>query len=236
MSLFVSAGKHRRPSTTRRRLTKATVAAVAAPVAIGVAAPASHAASTSTWDRVAQCESGGNWHINTGNGFYGGLQFTQQTWAGYGGTAYASRADLASKSAQIAVAEKVLAGQGWGAWPVCSARANARADHSGAAAVSAPATRSTQAASRSHTRKALPYHYKTTTKHHTTKYYAAPTRHRTGTHRAAAPAHGNYTVRPGDTLSRLAATRGTSWRQLWKANPQIVNPDLIYVGQKLLLP
>jgi resuscitation-promoting factor RpfA len=222
MSLLKSAGKHRKPSTTQRRVAKAMVAgAVAGPVAVGVAAPAGQAASLSTWDRVAQCESGGNWHINTGNGFYGGLQFTQGTWAGHGGTAYAPRADLASKSAQIAVAEKVLAGQGWGSWPVCSVRANARGDHSGAAAVSAPATRSTSAASRSHTRTALPYR-------HTA---------RTGTHRAtAATVHGNYTVRPGDTLSGLAATRGTNWRQLWKANPQIVNPDLIYAGQKLLLP
>jgi resuscitation-promoting factor RpfB len=78
---------------------------------------------TAVWDRVAQCESGGNWAINTGNGFYGGLQFTNSTWAAFGGTAYASRADLASKAQQIAIAKKVLASQGPGAWPVCSVRA-----------------------------------------------------------------------------------------------------------------
>src|SRR4051812_29486753 len=80
------------------------------------------AASGSTWDRIAQCESGGNWSINTGNGFSGGLQFTPSTWRAYGGAAYASSAYKASRSAQIAVAERVLASQGWGAWPACSAK------------------------------------------------------------------------------------------------------------------
>jgi LysM repeat protein len=83
-------------------------------------------ASGSVWDRVAACESGGNWSINTGNGYYGGLQFTQSTWNANGGQSYASRADLASRSQQIAVAKNVLASQGWGAWPVCSVKAGAR--------------------------------------------------------------------------------------------------------------
>jgi Transglycosylase-like domain len=74
------------------------------------------------WDAIAQCESGGNWSINTGNGYYGGLQFTQQTWEAYGGLTYAPRADLASRAAQIAVAEKVYAAGGLGAWPVCGAQ------------------------------------------------------------------------------------------------------------------
>lgn len=85
-------------------------------------APA-QAASLSTWDKVAACESSGNWKINTGNGYYGGLQFSASTWAAYGGRQFASRADLASKAAQITVAERVLTGQGPGAWPVCGARA-----------------------------------------------------------------------------------------------------------------
>lgn len=85
-------------------------------------APA-QAASVSTWDKVAACESSGDWHINTGNGFYGGLQFTSSTWAAYGGRAYAPRADLATKHEQIMIAEKVLKGQGPGAWPVCSVKA-----------------------------------------------------------------------------------------------------------------
>jgi hypothetical protein len=71
------------------------------------------------WDAVARCESGGNWSINTGNGFYGGLQFTPSTWLAFGGAAYAPRADLATRAQQIAVAEKVLAVQGPGAWPTC---------------------------------------------------------------------------------------------------------------------
>jgi LysM repeat protein len=73
------------------------------------------------WSAIAACESGGNWSANTGNGFYGGLQFTEQTWLGYGGGQYAPSANLATEAQQIAVAERVLAGQGIGAWPVCGA-------------------------------------------------------------------------------------------------------------------
>ena len=73
----------------------------------------------STWDSLAQCESGGNWGINTGNGYSGGLQFSPSTWAAYGGTGSAASA---SREQQIAVAEKVQAGQGWGAWPACAAK------------------------------------------------------------------------------------------------------------------
>lgn len=97
-----------------------TAGAVIALLSTG--APA-HAASLSTWDGVAKCESGGNWSVNTGNGYYGGLQFSASTWDAYGGRSFASRADLASKAAQISVAEKVLASQGPGAWPVCGPRA-----------------------------------------------------------------------------------------------------------------
>jgi LysM repeat protein len=83
-------------------------------------APASSADGVN-WDAIAACESGGNWSISTGNGFYGGLQFTQQTWLGYGGGQYAASANLATPSEQIAVAQRVLTGQGIGAWPVCGA-------------------------------------------------------------------------------------------------------------------
>ncbi|MFI8829217.1 transglycosylase family protein [Streptomyces sp. NPDC053431] len=86
------------------------------------------AASAETWDRVAECESSGNWQINTGNGYYGGLQFTQATWGEFGGLKYAARADLASREQQIEIAEAVLAVQGPGAWPVCSARAGLTQD------------------------------------------------------------------------------------------------------------
>ncbi|MDO3067534.1 resuscitation-promoting factor [Mycobacteroides abscessus] len=80
----------------------------------------------SAWDALAQCEAGGNWAINTGNGFYGGVQFDYGTWLAHGGGKYAPRADLATREEQIAIAEKTLAAQGWGAWPVCSARVGAR--------------------------------------------------------------------------------------------------------------
>jgi hypothetical protein len=78
------------------------------------------------WDRLAQCESGGNWAINTGNGFFGGLQFAQATWEGFGGGAFAPRADLASREQQIIMADRVLRGQGWGAWPECSRKLGLR--------------------------------------------------------------------------------------------------------------
>lgn len=109
--------KRRGKSAVAATVTGATVAAALA------AGGQASAASTSTWDKVAACESSGNWSINTGNGYYGGLQFSPSTWNAYGGRTYAVRADLASKAQQITVAEKVLKGQGPGAWPVCSVRA-----------------------------------------------------------------------------------------------------------------
>jgi hypothetical protein len=80
-------------------------------------------ASGSVWDKIAKCESGGNWHINTGNGFYGGLQFTLGTWRAYGGRGMPHHA---SREQQIAIAKKVQARQGWGAWPACSAKLGLR--------------------------------------------------------------------------------------------------------------
>src|SRR5690349_14372282 len=101
------APRHRAETKKKRWLNRAATSAAAAAVGgtavVAGTAPA-HAATAQTWDRLAQCESSGNWHINTGNGFYGGLQFTQQTWAGFGGLSYAPRADLASRAEQIRVA------------------------------------------------------------------------------------------------------------------------------------
>lgn len=82
--------------------------------------PAAASVARSVWNDLAACESSGDWHINSGNGFYGGLQFYQPTWEMFGGLEYAARADLATPAEQIAVAEKVQRAQGWGAWPVCS--------------------------------------------------------------------------------------------------------------------
>ena len=95
----------------------------AATLITGIALSPTASAGGSVWDGVAACESGGNWAINTGNGFYGGLQFTASTWAAYGGARYAASANSASKADQIVIAQRVLAGQGSGAWPVCGRRA-----------------------------------------------------------------------------------------------------------------
>jgi len=92
-----------------------------APVSTSAPASSSGSSGGANWSAIAACESGGNWSANTGNGFYGGLQFTQQTWDAYGGGQYAASANQASASQQIAVAQRVLAGQGIGAWPVCGA-------------------------------------------------------------------------------------------------------------------
>jgi LysM repeat protein len=109
--------KHAR---VRRTLRGGSLALGAAAVGIGVlAGPAS--AAEHDWSGVADCESSGNWSINSGNGYYGGLQFSQSTWEAYGGTAFAARADLATPAQQIEIAEKVLVGQGIGAWPTCGA-------------------------------------------------------------------------------------------------------------------
>jgi resuscitation-promoting factor RpfA len=112
-----------RPAPLRGRglLRLAIAAAVVLGTPIALAGNA-QAAPASVWDRVAQCESGGNWSTNTGNGYYGGLQFSSGTWRAYGGSGSASSA---SREQQIAVAERVLAAQGWGAWPVCSRKAGA---------------------------------------------------------------------------------------------------------------
>jgi LysM repeat protein len=110
------------------RAASATTAAAPSPSDVApssAAAPAVSAVPSSSggvnWNAIAACESGGNWSTNTGNGFYGGLQFTQQTWQAYGGGQYAQSANEATPSQQIAVAQRVLAGQGIGAWPVCGA-------------------------------------------------------------------------------------------------------------------
>ncbi|WP_279671417.1 transglycosylase family protein [Flexivirga meconopsidis] len=113
-----------RPFTAGRRA-MGVVMASSATVGTGLAT-ASHAKAETpwnVWDRVATCESGNNWSINTGNGFYGGLQFTKQTWLGFGGGQYASSAQYATREQQILIAQKTLAVQGPGAWPVCSKRA-----------------------------------------------------------------------------------------------------------------
>jgi LysM repeat protein len=105
-----------------RAAVAASVPQAAAPAAVSVSTAAPASSGGVNWSAIAACESGGNWSANTGNGFYGGLQFTEQTWLAYGGGQYASSANLATEAQQIAVAQRVLAGQGIGAWPVCGSR------------------------------------------------------------------------------------------------------------------
>ena len=112
-------GRHRKPTTSSVSVAKiAFTGAVLGGGSIALAAQAT-AATDGEWDKVARCESGGNWAINTGNGYQGGLQFSPSTWSAHGGGEYAPAANMASKDQQIAVAERVLASQGRGAWPVC---------------------------------------------------------------------------------------------------------------------
>ncbi|MGH3985869.1 MAG: transglycosylase family protein [Pseudonocardiaceae bacterium] len=110
---------------TSRLLGRIGAVTTAVLVPLALAAPA-QAAPVRTWDRLAMCESGGRWHINTGNGYYGGLQFSRGTWNAFGGRAYAPTANRATKAQQIATAEKVLAVQGWKAWPACSRKLGLR--------------------------------------------------------------------------------------------------------------
>lgn len=112
-------GRHRRPRQAPAIVVAAGVtgSAIAIPL---LGASGASAAEAATWDRVAECESGGMWSADLGNGYYGGLQLSQETWSAYGGTEFASRADLASRSQQISVAEKILDDQGPKAWPSCA--------------------------------------------------------------------------------------------------------------------
>ena len=131
---LVLPGSHQVPPWLARAARAATAAARPAPAARAGTAPAAATAPTQAsspapasaggvnWPAIAACESGGNWAASTGNGFYGGLQFTEQTWLANGGGRYASSANLATPAQQIAVAQNVLASQGIGAWPVCGVR------------------------------------------------------------------------------------------------------------------
>nr|WP_202524053.1 transglycosylase family protein [Kitasatospora sp. SID7827] len=245
--MFSNAARHRRSTKAEKVIAAAGVASVGLALPL-LAATGAAAAPVDTWDRVAQCESGGNWNTNTGNGFYGGLQFTSSTWRAYGGAQYAARADQASRAQQIAVAERVLAGQGPGAWPVCSKRA-------GLAKGGAPADVSDDAASRSGERTPAPQPPKgqppTKPAKPGGKPTATPTRpaeqpRSTDSQPAAAPqaapqdaTAGGYTVREGDTLSGIAVARQVAggWERIYRDNHQLIgaDPDLIVPGQVLAL-
>jgi resuscitation-promoting factor RpfA len=230
-----STGRHRAPTTAsklrRRAATVAATAGVAAVTPLLASAPA-HADSVN-WDAVAQCESGNNWSISTGNGYYGGLQFSQGTWNAYGGGKYAATANQASRSQQIAVAEKVLQGQGIGAWPVCGKRAGSSASYTSrnSEGTSQRSSRSSQRSESSSTRS----------QSGSVKYY--PKKHRStqrtdATVRTSSAGTGSYVVKAGDTLSKIAASHGVDggWRAIWAANRgSIENPNLIFIGQRISL-
>jgi murein DD-endopeptidase MepM/ murein hydrolase activator NlpD len=218
-------GRHRRYRPSRVSQASLTVTASGAGLALPlVGLSTAHAASAGVWDKVAACESSGNWQINTGNGFYGGLQFASSTWKSFGGTAYAPRADLATRNQQIAVAERVLRSQGPGAWPVCSLRAGL--------------TR--EVATSSHTVQVPPTATRPAT-HHTARTAPKPSRPAPAHPASAHPTgHGHYTVVPGDTLSGIAEQRHVpgGWPQLYADNRTVVggDPDLILPGQHLVVP
>ncbi|WP_416972471.1 transglycosylase family protein [Streptomyces sp. 4F14] len=232
--LFSGKGKHRRPSKATRvvALAGVTGVAVAAPL---MAAGSASAATASEWDAVAQCESGGNWAINTGNGYYGGVQFSASTWAAYGGTAYAPTANLATKSQQIEIAEKVLAGQGKGAWPSCGVGLSGASynggssSNSGSSSSGSSSSRTeSNSSSRSTERPAAP---KSTTPK-ASKTVTTPTGQK------VKKGDGEYKVVKGDTLSSIAAKHKVAggWQKLFQLNKDIVqDADLIYPGQQLHL-
>ncbi|MEP6561699.1 MAG: transglycosylase family protein [Nakamurella sp.] len=232
----------------------ATIGVVAGAAALGFAGSAS-AAPDSTWDAVAGCESTNNWSINTGNGYYGGLQFSQSTWDAYGGQDYASRADLASRDQQIAVAEKTLAGQGWGAWACAGAGGeeapsgrSVSSNSSSAAQDSAPAASSSQSstsdegssnsrADRSRQQSWNDDQDSSSSSTQDSSYTASSSDSSSWTAPASA-ADGSYTVVTGDTLSGIAAANGVAggWAALYSANSDVIaNADLIYPGQVLRL-
>ncbi|QUH02969.1 transglycosylase family protein [Saccharopolyspora erythraea] len=201
-------GKHRTSGAGRNVARVAlTGAVIAAPFAVALPA---NAASESTWDAVAQCESTGNWQINSGNGYSGGLQFSASTWAAYGGTQYASNAANATREQQIAVAERVLQAQGPGAWPVCSKKAGLSAgalenqDVSGSGSAQADEDSEKQA----------------------TKPAPKPS--------AGSAAGNDYTVQVGDTLGKIGEKFGVSWQSIHENNKDVVgDPNLILPGQQL---
>lgn len=226
-------GRHRKPSTVRRTVARSvSVGVIAGTATLAVALP-SNAATDATWNRVAQCESSGNWHINTGNGYYGGLQFKQSTWVAFGGLKYAPRADLATKAQQIAVAERTLAGQGWKAW-TCAAIVGA----TGAPTLrDVPATDGETKAPAKADATHPPRHAAVDPAPSSSDKTVAVLAEKKSTSDSA-DASGTYTVVAGDNLSTIAKTHDVAggWKKLFEINKDIIsNPDLIFPGQVLHL-
>ncbi|MBT2505613.1 transglycosylase family protein [Streptomyces sp. ISL-98] len=226
--LFSSKAKHRRPSKAVRFAAFAgiTGVAVAAPL---MGATSASAATAAEWDKVAQCESGGNWSINTGNGYHGGLQFSASTWAAYGGTAYAGTADQASKAQQIEIAEKVLAGQGKGAWPNCGVGLSGAAYDGGSAEQAQPKAAQPKAAQP----KAAQAEPKAERSSGDTRAAS-----RDEGRKAVKKGDGEYKVKSGDTLGKIAEAEDVEggWKKIFELNQDIISDaDVIFPGQQLHL-
>ena len=224
-------GRHRRPQPRRVSRASLTVTVGGAGLTLPLAAGTANAASVDTWEKVAQCESTGRWNLNSGNGHFGGLQFTQATWEAYGGTRYAPRADLADRNEQITVAERVLEGQGPTAWPVCGPRAGLT--------VTDAASRDTPRLRPASTR------HRTASPHDAEDAKATEQAQDTGdaakdgrdTAERRTPTR--YTVVDGDTLFGIAERFDVDggWPALYERNRRTVgaDPDLIFPGQRLVV-
>lgn len=228
-------GRHRKPTNHTRTLGLATAPLVAA-IPLAAASATSASAATSAWDRLASCESGENWHINTGNGYYGGLQFADGTWDGNGGGKYASRADLASRAEQIVIAAKVLDNRGWSPWPACSSRLGLDGADRREALATADALRQQLGGDQS--ASGSTQSSQTSAEQRATDNRVQTDRASRGKHRKA-PASGSYVVRRGDTLSAIARNKGVpgGWQHLYRINKSTIgsNPGLIRPGQHLRL-
>ena len=206
-------------TVARRGATLAAISAAGVALSATAASAATPAAtSTSPWDALAQCESGGNWSTNTGNGFSGGLQFTQSTWAANGGTGSPASA---SREQQIAVDQNVQASQGWGAWPACAAQLGLSGGGGAAAPVQAAPV---QAAPVRSAPVQTPVQAPVQSARH-----AAP----------VALSGETYTVQSGDSLSKIAQNLNIKggWQALADANASTISdPNLVLAGQVLQLP
>lgn len=219
--------------------------------------PAANAVDGATWDALAQCESGGNWSINTGNGFYGGLQFTQQSWNGVG---MSGSPATASRAQQIEAGERLLAIQGWGAWPACSAKLGLYGKTGAAPTYTEPTTTvaaqsQTQQTYTAPAAQAAPAAVEAPAAAPAAPVAPAAPAVEAPAAPAAAPAAeapvaaapvaapkaaaGTYTVVPGDSLSLIAAKLGVAggYQAIAAANTDIIyNVDLIFPGQVLTIP
>ncbi len=205
---------------------------------VAMVGPAANAADGATWDALAECESGGSWSTSTGNGFSGGLQFTPSTWAAHGGT---GSAENASRAEQIAVAEKVLDNQGWGAWPACSSKLGLSGG-GGGAQVSSQSAEIQQAPVQQAPVAEAPVQQQAPVEQ--APVQQAPVQQAPAP--AAAPAveapavsGETYAVQSGDTLATIAESMGLQggWEDLFAANTDTVSdPNLIFVDQVLQVP